>query len=167
MIRCSPTTTAVLALGFALGCGGKAPVALSPTADPSSSRWNATLGTPGEMQGVVQARGTASVAAARLLSQSTVDITMSNMTPGGTHPWKLQRGQCGSGGAELLRVTDGRMLKVGSDGQAHVDATVDLNFPSSGDYFVAVMASSANADQVIACGNLAPPSTPPVRSSGY
>jgi hypothetical protein len=46
---------------------------------------------------------------------------------------------------------------VGRDGRATSSATVPIETPTTGSYFVIVRASAANDAMTVACGNLAPP----------
>ena len=122
-----------------------------------ASRWNATLSTPAAMQGVIQAQGRSWITSLDDGRKARVDVELSNLTSGGQHPWVLRSGQCGIGGAELLRASGGNALKVGSDGRAKADATMDRSFQTTGDYMLEVLASNDNLNTVIACGNFAPP----------
>jgi hypothetical protein len=149
-------STALACVGLA-GCGGKPVVSLTPRADVSSSRWNAVIGTPDALQGVVQTRGSATLTGADGGKKTRIDIAIENAVPRGRHPWVLRTGQCGGMGAELHRESDGRSLTVDDDGRAKADASVDLSYPTSGDYMVAVLASKENQERIIACGNFAPP----------
>lgn len=122
-----------------------------------ASRWNATISTPAPMQGVLQAQGRAWITSVDEGRKSRVDVELSNITAGGEHPWVLRTGQCGMTGAELLRARGNDALKVGRDGKAKADMTIDRYFQNSGDYALEVLASNENASTVIACGNFAPP----------
>ena len=122
-----------------------------------ATRWNANLTTPASMQGVISAQGRSWITSEDGGRRLRIDVEMSNMVPGGEHPWALRAGQCGMAGAELARVNDGHRLKVGGDGKATADITSDMLFPTTGDYMLAVFASNENSDRMIACGNFAPP----------
>lgn len=154
---------AALSLGGIAACAKKPAVAISPKADVTTARWNGRLGTPAEMAGAVQVQGSASLTQGNSASETVVAVNLSNAAPGGRHPWTLSAGQCGAVGSELLRVTDGHILTVGKDGTASASATTGMAFPTAGDYAVQVLASVDNPATVIACGNLAPPTTPPAR----
>jgi hypothetical protein len=56
------------------------------------------------------------------------------------------------GSPELYQVAT-----VGRDGRATSSATVPIETPTTGSYFVIVRASVANDAMTVACGNLAPP----------
>jgi hypothetical protein len=149
---------AALVIG-ALACAPRNPVKISPERDRDASAWTARLATPPTMQGAVQAQGSATIAAGENNNESVVEVHLENVAPGGVHPWKVQSGQCGGEGQELVKVTDdGRMLKVSGDGKAEATATVPgVPMPTAGDYAIVVMASPQNQSVVIACGNFAPP----------
>jgi hypothetical protein len=130
------------------------------TADATlNSRWHANLASPANLAGVVQISGSASMAPDADGTSTVVTLDMANASPGGLHPWEMHRGQCGSGKdygvfgpSEAYEV-----LKVDADGRADGEATIDMQTPRSGDYFVVVHASETNRSTVVACGNLAPP----------
>jgi hypothetical protein len=109
------------------------------------------------MRGIVAMRGESSLSASDGGDKSRVEISVENAVPGGRHPWVLRTGQCGGGGSEIARVGDGNELRIGDDGKARAEKSVDLRYPSSGEYMIAILASAENAAQVIACGNFAPP----------
>jgi hypothetical protein len=122
-----------------------------------NSRWHASLATPAELAGAVQMNGSASMAPGTKSGTTTVVLNLANATPGGLHPWQLHLGQCGSdegvfGAADLYHAA-----KVGRDGHATSSATVPIQTPTTGSYFVMVRASAANDAMTVACGNLAPP----------
>lgn len=122
-----------------------------------NSRWHANLATPANLAGVVQMKGSASMAPGSTDGSTMVMLDLANATPGGLHPWQLHRGQCGAdegvfGAADLYRAA-----KVSNDGHATSSANVPLITPTTGNYFVVVRASAANNAVTVACGNLAPP----------
>jgi hypothetical protein len=154
---------AALSLCGLAACNKTPAVAISPKMDVTTARWNGRLGTPAEMAGAVQVQGSASLTQGNSASETVVAVNLSNAAPGGRHPWTLSAGQCGAVGSELLRVTDKHILTVDKDGTASASATTGMAFPTAGDYAVQVLASVDNSSTVIACGNLAPPTTPPAR----
>lgn len=125
-----------------------------------ASRWNATLSTPTDMQGIIQAQGRSWITSVDGGRRTRVDVELSNMVSGGQHPWVLRAGQCRSGGPELARAEGSNALRIGGDGRARASTEFDRAFPTTGDYVVEVLASSQNANQVVACGNFAPPNLP-------
>ena len=122
-----------------------------------NSRWHANLATPAELAGAVQMNGSASMAPGTKAGNTTVVLDLANATPGGLHPWQLHRGQCGSDEGVFGAADAYHAAKVGKDGHATSTASVPLQTPTTGSYFVVVRASAANEAMTVACGNLAPP----------
>jgi hypothetical protein len=124
-----------------------------------NSRWHANLASPASLAGVVQMNGSASFAPDPTGASTRITIDLANASPGGRHPWEVHRGQCGPGtDYGVFGPGDAyKPLEVDSDGQANGSATIALQTPRTGDFFVVVHASAANAAVVVACGNLAPP----------
>jgi hypothetical protein len=125
----------------------------------ASDQWNATLASPSALAGAVQMNGGASMAPSSDSTGTIVTIDLANASPGGVHPWEVRRGECG---AATNATTFGSMdayepLEVDSDGHARSTATIDSRIPTTGRYFVVVLASASNTRTVVACGNLAAP----------
>jgi hypothetical protein len=155
-----PKHTALRActLLFLLAACGRKPVAeITPQLDAAATRWNATLATPEAMRGVIQGQGRAWATSVDEGRRVRVDVELTNMVPGGRHPWLIRTGQCGMSGNEVFRVTDGNILKIGDDGKGRADFTMDSPFQTSGAYQIVVLASAENADRTVSCGNFAPP----------
>jgi hypothetical protein len=158
-------------------CFRQQAVEISPQREAAARAWTAKLVTPPALRGAVQAQGTATMGpphwenddgngngndngdADGAVYGTVVEVVLSNVAPGGLHPWRVQTGRCGQPGSELLLVMDEtRMLKVRSDGTARATAHLPSTpVPKDGDYAIAVLASRDNQDVVIACGNFAPP----------
>ena len=111
------------------------------------------------MRGVVQVQGNAYATPVDEGRRTRLDITVSNMVPGGRHPWVLRTGQCGYGGSEVVRMGDTNVLQIGRDGRGGASHTMNSQLQMTGQYFIAAMASNDNGDRMIACGNLAPPAS--------
>jgi hypothetical protein len=122
-----------------------------------NTRWHANLATPADLAGAVQMNGSASMAPGTKSGTTTVVLNLANATPGGLHPWQLHRGQCGSDEGVFGAADAYPVAKVGRDGRATSSATVPIETPTTGSYFVIVRASAANNAVTVACGNLAPP----------
>jgi hypothetical protein len=130
-----------------------------------NTRWHANLASPADLAGIVQMKGSASMAPSPDSASTDITIALANASPGGQHPWAVHRGQCGTR-TDYWTGTDHGIfgpadaystLKVGTDGLANGAATVSLQTPKTGEYFAVIYASVANADRIVACGNLAPP----------
>lgn len=124
-----------------------------------NTRWHANLASPASLAGVVQMNGAASMAPSPDSTSTDITIDLANASPGGLHPWAVRRGQCGAGffGGVFGPSDAYTALTVGSDGRANGTATVPLQTPRTGSYFVVAYASAGNPEQVVACGNLAAP----------
>lgn len=125
-----------------------------------NTQWNATLASPESLAGITQMNGRASMAPTPDSTSTIVSINLANASPGGVHPWSARRGECGS--ASLSSPVFGSMeaygsLQVDSNGRASARVSIPTRTPTSGRYFVVVHASRANANTVVACGNLAAP----------
>jgi hypothetical protein len=132
------------------------PVQVSAKDQTLNTRWHANLASPADLAGAVQMNGSASMAPAGSRG-TTVLLDLANATPGGKHPWALHRGQCGSDQGLVGSAGAYPVAEVGRDGHATSSASLPIEAPTSGSYFVTVAASAANEAVVVACGNLAPP----------
>lgn len=147
---------AVPALSIVLlsACGGQQAVQLSES-DIPTQRWTATMTSPPDLAGAVQMDGSAWMAADG--DNTQVQVSIQNATPGGTHPWQVQRGRCGTERGVFGSAEAYDPLEIGRDGRGTATAIVEEPVPSTGDYSIAVMASQTNRSLIVACGNLAPP----------
>ncbi len=121
----------------------------------SRNSWNATLVTPSELAGAMQVRGVANWA--RTDDGSRISVEISNATSGGVHPWHIHQGRCGDNGPVVGSGGAYKPLSVGGNGQAKENASLSMQLPLSGNYYVNVHAATSNMATIIACGNLAPP----------
>lgn len=122
-----------------------------------NSRWHGTLASPSNLAGAVQMTGQISMSPGSNGGNTNVALLLANASPGGLHPWQLHRGQCGTDDGVFGSPEAYKTLKVDEYGRATGSATVPLVMPSDGRYFVSVGASVANAETIVACGNLASP----------
>jgi hypothetical protein len=105
----------------------------------------------------MQVNGRASMAPGANDAQTRVSLTLSNATPGGVHPWEVHHGQCQTDAGIIGQANAYPPIKIANDGTGSASATLPMTLPDSGSYFVAVRASTANPDLVVACGNFAAP----------
>jgi len=124
-----------------------------------NARWRASLVTPATLVGAVQINGSASMQPGRNGAETNVSLSLANAMPGGVHPWQVHRGQCGADEGILGSAGAYAPIRVGDDGRGRATAMVPMTTPTTGSYFVTVSASAANAATVVACGNLAPPTS--------
>jgi hypothetical protein len=156
-------TRHALALASLFAVGACNPFHREPVSEVRSdanvnSRWRASLTSPTALAGAVQMRGSASMQPTGADQQSTLlSVSISNATPGGTHPWQVRRGQCGADEGAFSPGAGYHALKIGDDGRGEAGTTVPGIMPNTGAFFVTVSASAANPETVVACGNLAPP----------
>ncbi|HSJ65232.1 MAG TPA: hypothetical protein VK922_15175 [Gemmatimonadaceae bacterium] len=150
------TLTAAIALA-ACNPFNRGPVTEVSRDANANSRWNASLVTPVALAGAVQMNGTGSMQPGVRAENTALSLRIANATPGGVHPWQVQRGQCGSANQVFGPVAAYQALKIDDDGRGQANATISERTPTWGDYSVVVYASAANAETVVACGNLAPP----------
>jgi hypothetical protein len=123
----------------------------------ANARWNGTLASPTSLAGAVQMTGSATMTPGKNMNNTDVTVRLANASPGGEHPWQLRQGQCGADYGVFGTGESYKTLKVDDDGRARSTATVGLVMPQSGQYYISVGASAANAGTVVACGNLAAP----------
>jgi hypothetical protein len=124
-----------------------------------NSSWHARIASPAELAGAVQMSGSASMAPGVKRGTTEIVMRLGNTSPGGVHPWAIHLGQCGQDEGVFGALDNYAPLRVGSDGTGVSSATVSINTPIMGDYFVSVQASPANPTLTVACGNLAAPTT--------
>jgi hypothetical protein len=93
--------------------------------------------------------------------RGTTEIVMKlgNSSPGGVHPWAIHLGQCGADEGVFGALDNYSPLSVNSNGTGVSSATVGIDTPTTGNYFVSVQASAANRELTVGCGNLAAPTT--------
>ncbi len=161
--RTTIQSIALLATALTLGgCSAFQPrsaVKMSAADVTLNSSWHARIASPSDLSGAVQMNGSASMAPGVKRGTTEVVMKLGNTSPGGVHPWAIHLGQCGADDGVFGAPQDYPPLRVGADGRGSSKATVALNTPTGGDYFVSVQASPTNEELTIACGNLAAPTT--------
>lgn len=120
-----------------------------------NSSWHANIASPPDLAGAVQMSGAASMAPGTKRGTTQVVLNLGNTAPGGLHPWAIHLGQCSRDEGVFGDPHNYPPLRVSADGTGLSSATVAINTPSSGNYFVSVQASPANSELTVACGNLA------------
>jgi hypothetical protein len=158
-LRSFALVATALALGACAVLQPKSAVEESSKNVTLNSSWHARIASPSELAGAVQMNGSASMAPGTKRGTTEVAMTLGNTSPGGVHPWAIHRGQCGADEGVFGALENYPPLRVGSDGTGSSRATVSLDTPTGGDYFVSVQASPANHELTVACGNLAAPTT--------
>ncbi|HUF50053.1 MAG TPA: hypothetical protein VMN60_04435 [Longimicrobiales bacterium] len=142
---------------LAAGCGTKTVQIDADATAAQATRWNGTLSAPSGMEGVVQIQGRTWMGADG--NQTTARIDINNATRGGEHPWHVHEGRCGSGGRIVGDAGTYGVLKIDSDGRASREVRLNMPLPTYGDYHVNVHAATSNMQTIVACANLAAPTT--------
>lgn len=158
-LRSIALVATALALGACSTFQPKSADAVSATDVTLNSSWHARIASPSELAGAVQMNGSASMAPGVKRGTTEVVMKLGNTSPGGVHPWAIHLGQCGADQGVFGAPEDYPPLRVGTDGTGSSRATVALDTPRGGDYFVSVQASPTNHELTVACGNLAAPTT--------
>jgi hypothetical protein len=122
-----------------------------------NTRWHASLASPATLAGAVQMNGSAAMQPGTNSEGTALSLALANATPGGIHPWQVHRGQCGADDGVFGPAEAYTPITIGDDGRGEATAVIPVMTPTTGDYFVLVSASAANAQMIVACGNLAPP----------
>lgn len=143
-------------LGTTACSAGDPAVELDPEARDVSSRWNAILTSPSDVEGAIRIAGEAWLDPSESDGSTRAHVAIENAAPGGVHPWQVRNGRCGSN-AGALGDDAYDPLEVEDDGTATASTTLESELSRTQDYYVAVLASSENRELVIACGNFAPP----------
>lgn len=124
-----------------------------------NSSWHANIASPPDLAGAVQMSGSASMAPGTKRGTTEIVVKLGNSSPGGVHPWAIHLGQCGADEGVFGALDNYSPLNVNSDGTGVSSATVALDTPTAGTYFVSIQASPANRELTVGCGNLAAPTT--------
>jgi hypothetical protein len=149
----------VLTLGACSIMRPKPPVEVSVADVNLNSSWHASIASPPDLAGAIQVSGSALMAPGAKRGTTQVVLNLGNTAPGGLHPWAIHLGQCSRDEGVFGELQNYPPLRERSDGTGQSNATVAINTPISGSYFVSVQASSANSELTVACGNLAAPTT--------
>jgi hypothetical protein len=139
-------------------CGGPGG---NPTTDAApvgfmGARWSATL-NPVAGSPAPEVSGTATVMGNADSTQTRVDIAVSGATPGAEFPWHLHRGTCGDDQGIVGEAASYQQLRVGINGRATGNATLDIPMPRAGEYMINIHASPTDLGTIVACGNLTGP----------
>jgi hypothetical protein len=145
------------ALALSIACFGGPAVEIDQDPEIPATRWQGAIMTPPSLAGAVQISGTAWMASGESANETRVHVEIENALPGGAHPWRMQRGRCGSSGIPFGSSGDLEPIEVDDDGRAAATADIPVALPRDGEFSIALLASATNRDLVVACGNLAPP----------
>ena len=123
------------------------------TGASAGGHWQATLSAPAGATGTARVTGTAMVMSAGS-NQTTANVTIEGATAGGTHPWHVHRGTCGSDKGIVGPPSAYTPIRVGQDGSGTASVTLPVAAPTSGDYMVNVHKSATEMGVIVACGPL-------------
>lgn len=98
--------------------------------------------------------GTAEVEGEDKDKKTEAEISIKGATPGAEHPWHIHQGKCGSNGNIVGAATAYPVLKVKENGEAKAEVKLDMQAPTSGEYYVNVHKSAAELKTIVACGDL-------------
>jgi hypothetical protein len=79
------------AAGLTVACFGGPAVEINQDPDIPATRWQGSITSPPNLAGAVQMDGTAWMASGDETNETRVHIEIANASPGGTHPWEVQR----------------------------------------------------------------------------
>jgi len=83
----------------------------------------------------------------------TVNVSVEGLTAGGTYPWHVHEGKCGSNGPIVGPASAYPPLTAGADGRATATANVQVDLNEARDYFVNVHLSPTELGTIVACGD--------------
>src|SRR5688572_1565635 len=132
------------AVALSAACFGGPAVEIDQDPEIPAVRWQGAIMSPASLAGAVQIDGTAWMASGEDPNETRVHVEIENAAPGGTHPWQVQRGRCGSAGSLFGSPADFEPIEVDDDGQGTSTAEIEMAFPRDGDYSIEVLASAAN-----------------------
>lgn len=113
--------------------------------------WNATLASVGTSK----VTGTARAVSGN--GQTEVTVQLAGGKSGGSHPWHVHAGKCGTANAPIVGDAAAYPpLTVGADGSATGTATiaVEIKDEDDKDFHVNVHESASKLNVIIACGEL-------------
>jgi hypothetical protein len=122
-----------------------------------ASQWNATLAAPAGRSDAAPLSGAVAATPALDGTSTYVHVSLASAPPGASYPWQLREGACGGSGALVGSADAYRALAVNDQGRAATSATVPLHLAPGARYHVRVVASAADPSNVVACGELTPP----------
>lgn len=144
------TSMAIMVLGLA-ACGSReAQVESEPPAEAAASaEWTATIRATGMGPG-----HTGSATVTTTASGTRARVELSGGSGGGTHPWHIHRGACGSGGEIVGGATAYPVLEPDATGYATATARLDVRLQPGESYHINIHQSPQRTGEIVACGEL-------------
>lgn len=85
---------------------------------------------------------------------TSAEVQYTGDSPGATRMWHVHAGSCGKAGAILGAASAYPALKVDAKGAVKVKATLRVQLPESGSYYIDVHAAPGSPGKIVACGDL-------------
>lgn len=141
-------------LAISLGCSSRE--ARQTTMSPMETQWHGRIypvvGAAGER---AEDNSVANATMTRLGDlRVRATVTLRGGLTGGSYPWHVHVGSCGSGGAILGDPDEYPPLVPGNDGMGSVTATFDASLDPGGAYHVNIHRSEEEMATIVACGDL-------------
>lgn len=132
----------------AAGCASQGGGGEDGMMEDGATMFSAVLNPNGDMGhgGSAEARSS--------MSGTMVTITLDRGTTGGTHPWHIHEGRCGSGGGVVGQGSAYPVLEPDANGDATATANLTVSLDPSGEYYVQIHQSPSQMGTIAACGNL-------------
>lgn len=97
-----------------------------------------------------------SVEAVAMGGTTVVTVTLDRGSSGGTHPWHVHEGRCGSGGGVVGQASAYPTLEPDENGDDTGTAELNVVLDSSAQYSVNIHQSASEMGTIVACANLEP-----------
>ena len=86
--------------------------------------------------------------------KAEAEISIKGAAAGSVLPWHVHQGKCGDNGSIIGDPAAYPPLKVKDDGSAKAEAKLNIEAPTSGEYYVNVHKSASDLKTIVACGDL-------------
>ena len=146
----------LLVLGATVGC-------VRTSRNPATGRVDVDVESPtktgedwrGEVKGIgamMQLSGTAKAEVSNGVTAASMSLT--GARAGGSHPWHIHLGRCGSGGPIVGDPNLYPPLVIGDNGSGAASARLQLQLDEAKEYYVNVHASMSEMENIVACGQI-------------
>jgi hypothetical protein len=132
-------------------------VHMSPTVAGGSP--TGTAGGPRAFRALLHAQGTTVTGSVEMRPGQLKGTTFATLnivggTAGATYGWAIHLGQCGSEGNVLAEASSYPAVTIESSGAATAQATLRIDPPAGGNYYVAIHALNLLTSPIVSCGEL-------------
>lgn len=136
-----------------VACGSReAEVQSEPSATGATTEWRANIQATGAGPGHTGSATASTTAAGG--TRATVNLT--GGSGGGTHPWHIHTGTCGSGGDIVGSPSAYPVLQPDAAGNATATAQLGITLDAGGSYHINIHQSPERTREIVACGELRP-----------